>query len=179
MCVFLSRVQADMSLILVCGPMGAGKTHYSIEYARRHSAIRFSIDPWMQKLFAKDMIALDYAWMLDRVERCHFQIWEVASQILQTGGKVVLDLGFTTFSYRQKFRELAREIDILPELHFLRADEALRRKSVKQRNAEKDPLLYSFEVTDFMFNFMEQKFEPPSKEELVFGKVIVRKLAER
>ena len=35
----------------------------------------------------------------------------------------------------------------------------VRKKRVEKRNTEKDPSVYSFEVTEFMFNFMEPRFE--------------------
>jgi predicted kinase len=49
-------------LILVCGPTGAGKTTYSISISISEDvkAIRISIDPWMQTLFASDMTTLDF-----------------------------------------------------------------------------------------------------------------------
>jgi len=42
-------------LILVCGSTGAGKTTYSISLAQKIEAVKFSIDPWMQTLFSKDI----------------------------------------------------------------------------------------------------------------------------
>ena len=40
-------------LIIVTGPTGAGKTTYSQSFAKEIGAIRFSIETWMQTLFAK------------------------------------------------------------------------------------------------------------------------------
>ena len=76
-------------LVIVCGLTGAGKTSYSIGLCEELEAIRFSIDPWMQTLFAKDMESLDFSWMMERVERCQQQIWDVASQILVKKGNVL------------------------------------------------------------------------------------------
>ena len=90
-------------LILVCGGTGAGKTTYSMSLAENIGAVRFSIDPWMQTLFAKDMKSLDYSWIVERVSRCHEQIWEVSKQILTLRGSVVLDLGFNSREYRESF----------------------------------------------------------------------------
>jgi predicted kinase len=158
--------QLQMSLILVCGPMGAGKTTYALEYARATNAIRFSIDSWMQTLYGKDANTLDYNWIMERVNRCHIQIWELASQVLMLGGKVILDLGFTTRSDRKKFVKLAKEINIVPELHCLSASPDKRRVRITKRNVVKDPELYAFEVTDFMFEFMEKRFESLAQNEV-------------
>jgi predicted kinase len=162
-----------VKVILVCGPVGVGKTTYSIALAKEIDAIRFSIDPWMQTLFAKDMQSLDYAWILERVDRCHQQIWEMAEQILQLKGKVILDLGFTTQKHRDRFKALSKTANIEAEIHYLEAPVTVRQQRVKQRNIDKNPSLYSFEITDFMFDFMEVKFEPPVDSELINGRTII------
>lgn len=156
-------------LILVSGPVGAGKTTYSLSLCKEMGGVRFSIDPWMQTLFADDMTSLDFKWMMERVERCYEQIWEVSQQILLLEGVVVLDLGFVTKSERQVFYKKARELNIAAELHYLQAPKETRKERVENRNKEQDPLVYSFEVTDVMFNFMEPRFEIPDPEELEGG----------
>ena len=159
-------------IILVCGPTGVGKTTYSLKLADEIGAVRFSIDPWMQTMFAKDMKELDYEWMIERVHRCYDQIWEVSQQILSLDGKVILDLGFTTKEQRNLFADKARAMDLNPEIHYLNASSDVRKKRVAKRNFEKDPKVYSFEVTDFMFDFMEPRFEVPQDDELEHGVVI-------
>lgn len=156
-------------LILVCGPTGAGKTTYALSIAQEIGAIRFSIDPWMQTLFSQDMTSLDYSWMIERVNRCYEQIWQVSEQILTLNGHVVLDLGFTTKAQRDVFSGRAAVLGITSEVHYLDVPKAIRKQRVEQRNIEKDPSVYSFEVTDLMFNFMEPKFEVPNPEELENG----------
>ena len=156
-------------LILVCGPSGAGKTTYSLSLCEEIKAIRFSIDPWMNTLFSCDMTSLDFSWINERVTRCCEQIWEVAHQILHLDGKVVLDLGFTTKAQRTIFIERAKALGVNAEVHYLKADKALRLQRIQTRNVEKDPAVYAFEVTDIMFNFMESKFEAPCNNELQHG----------
>lgn len=159
-------------LILVCGSTGAGKTTYSISLAKQTGAVKFSIDPWMVTLFAKDMTELDYTWMMERVQRCYEQIWEVSSQILALDGQVVLDLGFTTKEQRQEFVERAKAIGCKAELHYLDTPVEMRKQRVEQRNADQDPQVYSFEVTDMMFNFIEKRFEVPDADELAGGCIV-------
>lgn len=159
-------------VIIVTGPIGAGKTTYSLSLSKEINAVRFSIDPWMQNLFSKDMTSLDYSWMIERVNRCYIQIWQVSEQILKLGGDVVLDLGFTTKDQRERFAALAKKLEVTAEVHYLNAERDVRKKRVEKRNIEKDPSVYSFEVTDFMFNFMEPKYEIPDKQELANGCVV-------
>ena len=156
-------------LILVCGPTGAGKTTYSLSLCKEVKAIRFSIDPWMQTLFADDMTSLDFDWMMERVQRCYQQIWEVSEQILKTDGNVVLDLGFTTKEQRDVFNNRGADLNINTEIHYLDAPQDIRRRRIKKRNLEKDPTVYAFDVTDMMFNFMEPRFEVPDQGELKYG----------
>lgn len=159
-------------LIIVTGPTGVGKTTYSLSLSKEIGAVRFSIDPWMQNLFSKDMTSLDYSWMIERVNRCYVQIWQVSEQILRLNGNVVLDLGFTTRKQRGHFSDLAKELQLVSEVHYLNASKDIRKKRIERRNSEKDPSVYSFEVTDFMFNFMEQKYEVPDERELENGRTV-------
>lgn len=159
-------------LIIVTGPVGAGKTTYSLTISKQIGATRFSIDQWMQLLFSKDMTSLDYSWMVERVERCYAQIWQVSKQILALDNHVILDLGFTTKKQRAHFSDLAKTLGIDAEVHYLKASKEIRKKRVEKRNTEKNPDVYSFEVTDFMFNFMEPKYEVPSQQELDTGLTI-------
>lgn len=156
-------------LILVCGPTGVGKTTYSLALAKEIEAIKFSIDPWMQTLFAKDMITLDFVWMMERVDRCSEQIWQVSEQVLAINTNVILDLGFTTKEQRDVFVNKASVLDITAEVHYLDAPIDTRKQRVEKRNIEKDPSVYAFEVTDMMFNFMEPRFEIPTSKELTNG----------
>ena len=159
-------------LILVCGPTGVGKTTYSLSLAKEIQAIKFSIDPWMQTLFSKDMTSLDFELMMERVNRCSEQIWQVSEQILAINGNVILDLGFTTKDQRDIFANRARAMGLTPEVHYLDAPTKTRKQRVEKRNTEKDPAVYAFEVTEMMFNFMEPRFEVPDEDELNNGRKI-------
>lgn len=151
---------------LVLGPQGAGKSTYSLRLAAQDGAVRFSIDDWMQRLFAPDLPkTMSLSWMMERVGRCESQIWAVASQVCLCGGSVVLDLGFTKHASRQHFRRLAADIGADVRLHVVDAPQAVRKARVMNRNVEKGDT-YSFEVTPPMFDFMDREFERPTDEEL-------------
>ncbi|MEM7253170.1 MAG: ATP-binding protein [Pseudomonadota bacterium] len=155
--------------ILVCGPSGAGKTTYARSVARDLGAVRFSIDPWMQTLYAADMTSLDFSWILERVNRCHEQIWDTCAQILKLDGNVVLDLGFSTKAQRAWFADKLSALGLSAEVHYLDAPRGIRKDRIVKRNHDKDPAVYAFEVTEGMFDFMEPRFEPPNPDELRHG----------
>lgn len=119
------------------------------------------------------MTSLDYSWMLERVNRCYVQIWQVSEQVLKLGGNVILDLGITTKIQRKNFSDLAKGLGICSEVHYLNAPKEIRKQRVAQRNEERDPMVFSFEVTEFMFKFMEPKYEIPDQEELEYGLSLV------
>lgn len=157
---------------LVLGPQGAGKSTYSRQLARQEGAVRFSIDEWMQSMFGPDLPkAMSLSWIMERVERCEKQIWSVAAQVSQSGGGVVLDLGFTKLESRKAFRQRAEAIGAEVQLHILDAPYATRKERVMSRNAEKGET-YSFEVTPMMFDFMEKEFQRPTEEELSIARTV-------
>jgi predicted kinase len=152
---------------LVFGRQGAGKTTYSRQLADQADAVRFSIDDWMGELYAPDLPQpLNLGWVMERVQRCESRIWATASQAVQRGTSVVLDLGFIKAGDRARFVSRARESGNPVLRHFVTAPLELRRQRVASRNLDKGET-YAFEVTPGMFDFMERQFEAPANDELV------------
>lgn len=150
---------------LVCGPTGAGKTTFARKLATECEALRFSIDEWMATLFAADAPApLTFEWAIERVGRCEEMIWQTGLAALAAGRDIVLDLGFTTREQRDRFRALAMEAGHGVALHHVTASREVRLARVRRRNEDGSETL-AFEVTDGMFDFMEDRFELPAPEE--------------
>jgi predicted kinase len=152
---------------LVGGSTGAGKTTYAIALSARLGAIRFSIDEWMTALFWMDSPQpIQFEWTIERVNRCEAQIFAVARQLAARAVPSVLDLGFATAAQRAKFATLAKESDLVAQLHFIDipADERWRR--VVSRNESKGET-YRLDVPREMFEFMESMWEPPSDAEMI------------
>ena len=69
----------SVTIHLVAGSTGAGKTTYALALAAREGAVRLSIDEWMTALFGPDQPEpLRFEWMMERVKRCELQMWTVA-----------------------------------------------------------------------------------------------------
>lgn len=151
---------------IVFGPQGAGKSTYSKKLSKETKGVHLSIDDWMWKLFGEDLpTSMNLKWIMERVERCEKQIWEISTKIADCGCEVILDLGFTKLAKRQLFKTLANEENIPTQIHYVHAPHTIRRKRVLERNVEKGAT-FSFEVTPGMFDFMESEFEKPSEKEL-------------
>jgi len=151
---------------IVFGPQGAGKSTYSRRLASESQAVHFSIDDWMNELYGPDLPKpLNFAWVMERVRRCEKRIWATASKFAQSGGNVVLDLGFMKVVSRTEFMDSARASTLPSQLHFIDAPHDIRRRRVLSRNSEKGET-FSFEVTPDMFDFMETQFQRPTDTEL-------------
>jgi predicted kinase len=157
----------------VYGPQGAGKSTYSKRLAKEVNATCFSIDDWMKQLFGPDQtMPLDFHWILERVERCENLIWATAVTIVQTGGHVILDLGFMTAKSREHFIAKAEAQSLSFRMHYVDAPAPIRLERVMQRNKAQGET-FSFEVTPEMFHFMERQFETPTAAELKQAEITI------
>ncbi len=151
---------------LIIGSTGAGKSTYAKRLAEKDGAIIFSIDEWNNTLYLMDKGENDgIDWMLERIERSENMIWSLCVQLDMQSQEVILDLGFSKFDHREKFRILADDFNIDYKLHFLDFPKDVRLDRVLNRNTVKGDT-YIFDVNKDMFDFMETRFEMPSKTEL-------------
>jgi predicted kinase len=151
---------------LVAGSTGAGKSTAAREIAERVGGVVFSIDAWMNALYWMDCPEKnDFPWAMERVRRCEAQIEAVARELARVGVDAVLDLGFTTRAQRLEWRERARVAGVECALHVLEVDAEVRWGRVRERNLGESGT-YAFVVTREMFEFMEERWEAPSVEEL-------------
>lgn len=151
---------------LVVGSTGAGKSTYAQRLADEIGGLRFSIDPWMMRLYWQDAPkTLNFAWAKARVQRCVDQMCDVAGQAAELGVPSVFDAGFTTRADRAQVTGFAEANGIEAKLHWIDVDRATRWERVQQRNREQGET-FAFEVTADMFNFIERIWEAPTSEEM-------------
>jgi predicted kinase len=156
---------------IVFGPLGAGKSTYARQLSMNEKATCFSIDNWMVDLFSPDSPEpLNLPWVMERVKRCEQRIWLTARDVARNGGNVVLDLGFMTVAGRTEFLDLASEVGLETQLHFITASQDTRRARVMLRNESKGET-FAMEVTPSMFDFMDKRFETPTQEELFLATI--------
>lgn len=157
---------------LIVGNTGAGKTTYSNQLKKKTQGIIFSIDQWNNTLFLPDKKPADgLEWFLERIERAESMIMNLVEQLENANSESILDLGFSKFEHREKFRNFATSKGFELTLHFLDVPKDIRWNRVSKRNNEKGAT-FEFEVTRENFDFMENWFEQPNKDEMVNGIIL-------
>jgi predicted kinase len=155
-----------MTLHLICGSTGAGKTTYALALSEALGAIHFSIDEWMVSLYGPDAPQPpDWGWISTRVRRCENMIAAMALRTAQRGVPAVLDLSFLRVADRERFASMAREAGVPVRLHYVEVDPDERWRRVSERNERKGET-YRLAVTRFMFDGIESMWQPPSAAEL-------------
>ncbi len=159
---------------LIVGNTGAGKTTYATELKSENNGVVFSVDKWNKILFLPDKKESDgLAWFLERIDREEKIIIDLILQLENAGVDSILDLGFSKKEHRQKFTAFANEHNLKIKIHFLDIDSDTRLARVMKRN-QKQGATYEFQVSKENFDFMEEWFEIPDKEEMIDG-VIIKK----
>lgn len=153
------------SVFLICGSTGSGKTTYSKELIKEHKAIYFSIDEYMKTLFWMDAPQPPtFDWAIDKVARCETLIWQQTKEATALGYSVVLDLGFSETTQRDKFYKLLKNTGISYAIHFLNIPSNVRWERIVKRNNALDET--SIFVSRETFDWMETYFQAPTDEEL-------------
>ena len=139
---------------------------------RENNGIIFSIDKWNNTLFLPDKKQSDgLEWFLERIERAEKMIMDLVQQLENSKTESILDLGLSKFQHREKFRKFADLNNYEIKTHFLDISKETRFNRVMNRNNEKGAT-FEFEVSKENFDFMENWFEKPTKNEMEGGIII-------
>lgn len=160
-------------IALICGNTGAGKSTYAARLAEQTGAHVFAIDEWMRTLFHADMPdPPDYAWALERTQRCDRQILTEALRLADRDIPTILDLGFFAEDHRRCVGDIIMGGGHRAALHFLDVDKKTRWKRVQKRNKGVGGT-FQFEVDQATFEFCETLFEPLTAAERVGATIVI------
>jgi predicted kinase len=143
-------------LYLIQGFLGAGKTTWSRELARRTGTLRFNADEWCLDNYTSE--ELDARW-----EACFAaavaELWRQAARELSRGQDVILDFGFWTRASRDHARQAARALNARIVHYYIYApDAALKERIAARKGAVAERNFARFEE-------FRRGFEEPAPEE--------------
>jgi uncharacterized glyoxalase superfamily protein PhnB/predicted kinase len=162
----LGSAQAPNARIhLVLGPVGAGKSTFALELARRQGALRLTLDEWMAVLFRPDRPPTGLAeWYVERAGRCVEQIWALAQALVASGKSAVLEIGLLQRAARESFYRRVEAAGCALSIYVLDAPRDLRRARVQARNVLRGPT-FSMQVPAEIFELASDLWEPMAPEE--------------
>lgn len=155
-----------MSLHLIIGPVGAGKSTFARTLSEELGAVRLTLDAWMATLYGDDERPPDrMAWYGARVERCLGVIRELASQLVAVGTPVILEIGLIQREARERFYAWVDANAYALSVYVVDAPREVRRARVLARNAEQGAT-FSMVVPEAIFELASDLWEPPEGAEV-------------
>lgn len=150
-------------VILICGMICSGKSHYARKLAKERNAVILSCDEISADIFHHaegerfDDIAADIKRYLHKI----------AARIAGTGGNVILDWGFWTRAERREVSEYYTVLGIPFEWHYIDISETEWRCNIGLRNkAVSAGKTSDFFVDDGLVTKFLSRFEIPEREEI-------------
>ena len=151
-----------VTLFLIVGLPGAGKTTRAKELAAEHQALRLTPDEWMIPLFGDPGADGKRDVLEGRL------IW-VALQTLRLGTSVVLDFGFWGCDERSALRWLARSAGAACQVVYLPVDRDGQLARISHRQASTPH--QTFPMTEAEVDRWREQFQMPDAAELRGGDV--------
>jgi len=144
---------------LIHGYLGAGKTTFARRLEREISAIRFTHDEWMQRLYGDDPPAQEFAELAGRVSSLMEDQWR---RCLAIGVDVILDFGFWSRAERDRLRASIVACGSNVRLYRLACPDSVAWERIQARNASLDRGLY---IAPNTFAVLKTRFEPLDDDE--------------
>lgn len=127
----------DATLHLIEGPVGAGKSTYSMSLALGGRAVHIALDEWFASIFSPDRAEQGLIpWYIERKDRLIELIWNHSKRLLDSGCEVILELGLIQ-APRIDFCSRVQSEGYNLTIHVLDAPIEVRRERVRQRNQNK------------------------------------------
>ena len=153
-----------MTIYLIVGLPGAGKTTRAKELEVSESALRLTPDDWQMAVFDGDgptrWRSKERADHRDRIEG---KLVEVGMRAAQLGINVVFDFGLWSEDERSALRWIAESLGVRAQVVYLPIDYEEQRRRISDRS-ETDP--GQFQMGDAELKRWQVQFQAPDQEEL-------------
>lgn len=139
---------------LVFGFLGSGKTMLAKRLELQHSAVRFTPDEWMARLFGEDPPADTFQHRAAAILDIMQPIW---ARCLSLGLDVVLDYGFWSRAERDRVRAVVADIGATSVLWAVSCSDGEARKRIALRN---EAAHRSLNIAPATFDLLKARVEP-------------------
>jgi predicted kinase len=146
---------------LLHGYLGVGKTTLARRLEHELSAVRFTHDEWMTRLYGDDP-KVEREEFEDMWRRVHTQMEPVWSRCLQLGRDVVLDFGLWSRQERDILRAKIAALGALARLYRVTCSDSVAWQRIEKRNTE---LSGDFLIVRNTYDVLRSGFEPLEEEE--------------
>ena len=144
---------------LMFGFLGSGKTTLAKKLELQHSAVRFTPDEWMARLYGEDPPADAFQNRATAILDTMRPIW---LRCLSLGLDVVLDYGFWSRAERDRVRAEVKGIGATPVLWAVSCSDDEARNRIALRNEAAHRTLYIASAT---FDLLKARVEPLDMDE--------------
>ena len=158
-----------MTIYLIVGLPGAGKTTRAKELEVGESALRLTPDDWQLAVFDNDSpVQWRSKERADQRDRIEGKLVEIGMRAAQLGIDVVFDFGFWGKDERSALRWIAHSLGVRAQVVYLPIDfqEQRRRISVRYETDRSQ-----FEMSDTELQQWQVQFQAPDQEELDGGPI--------
>lgn len=151
-------------VIVICGKICSGKTHYSNNIKNRENAIILSCDEVTTSVFDNDLGHRHDEF----TNRIKVYLLKKSIDIINADHNVILDWGFWTKAERVHIKDFYKSRGIECEMHYLNVTNTVWDKNIKDRNqkildgVDKE----NYYIDEGLLNKLLSKWEEPTRDEI-------------
>jgi predicted kinase len=147
-------------VLLLCGPVGSGKSSFARALVKGVGAVHLSLDEWMIRLFGRELQRAEHQ---AKLGACYALLIDHAATLALSGVTVVLDGGFWHRRLRDGARSKLEARGVEYSLCVFELPDEERWARLERRNAALGE--FDYEITREMFDFFATCYEPPEPDE--------------